>query len=590
MTEPLTRPVFDNRLLRASGGPDLAVGLGTTLGAVFESPTMGTLVATEFDRSSARIDARNETFNEDEQNAFRELERERQREVSELSSQLPYLVDGEERDTALARLAEIQQERQADVDSRTQQQVDEGALQPPDALAEKYGDLGLQFDRPMSEDEAKILADNKRAEIIRDALIQQGPRGVLPTAAKFGVGLAAMATDPLEVASTFIPVVGQTSKAAALARFGGIGGRAFVGAVEGGVGAALTEPLFYALSRSQQLDYDMGDSLFNIGLGVVFGGGIGSVAGMLSRTTADAPAMREAGFTPERLEVGEVPGFRGIDAGSPRQTASVALSQFINDQPLDVSVLTRAPVRRPQTLSEFVAAAGGINDRSEMFRGELGHAGIPQAAVRGGVSNPQSRMDLDDMAELAAEAGFIPARDTDELVARLREEREGAFTFAERDQAAAEEWRSFYEAKVDAERELARQQEIRSDLEALGIRDVADNEIAAVSRLMATEGYSADEAFERVAIQAEEARAEFLARQAGDPDLDQVADLETELPEPLPDDFIEADTDDLSAMVAQLDLTPEQQRSLDELAEIEERAETYAEVAEAGAVCLGRAA
>ena len=97
----------------------------------------------------------------------------------------------------------------------------------------------------MTTSEAKLLADNKRAEMIRHAIISKGPSGVLPTVAKFGAGLAAMAVDPLEVASMFIPVVGVGGRAASVARFGKVGGRVLVGATEGFVGSALTEPLYF---------------------------------------------------------------------------------------------------------------------------------------------------------------------------------------------------------------------------------------------------------------------------------------------------------------------------------------------------------
>lgn len=79
--------------------------------------------------------------------------------------------------------------------------------------------------------------------------------------------MLAMATDPVEVATMFIPFVGQAGKAASVARFGRIGGRARVGAIEGTAGALLTEPLYYGLSKDQQLDYTMSEALLNVGAG-----------------------------------------------------------------------------------------------------------------------------------------------------------------------------------------------------------------------------------------------------------------------------------------------------------------------------------
>ena len=91
-----------------------------------------------------------------------------------------------------------------------------------------------------------------------------------------GVGFAAMAVDPLELATAFIPIVGE---ARLVSRFGRVGGRTVAGMMDGLVGAAATEPVYYGLSRQQQLDYTMADALLNIGLGAILGGGIGALRG-----------------------------------------------------------------------------------------------------------------------------------------------------------------------------------------------------------------------------------------------------------------------------------------------------------------------
>ena len=45
-------------------------------------------------------------------------------------------------------------------------------------LNERYGQLGLSFDAPMTEEAAAILADGKRAEIIRNDIMARAPGGV----------------------------------------------------------------------------------------------------------------------------------------------------------------------------------------------------------------------------------------------------------------------------------------------------------------------------------------------------------------------------------------------------------------------------
>ena len=588
MAQPLTRPLFDNRLLRATGGPDLGVSLGTSLRATFETPTLGDLVSTQNEIARAGVLPKSEELLQMQ---------ERRAEVEALSRDYWDLSPGPERDALQARIEKLSSEMDAAPSSIVDTALEDGRLTSAEDLQEKYADLGLQFDRPMTSGEAEILADGKRAEIIRQSLIERGPRGALPGVAKFGAGLAAMAVDPVEIATAFIPVVGQAGKAAAIARFGKVGGRAAVGAVEGAVGNALTEPFYASLSRSQQLDYTMSDSLLNIGLGLVFGGALGGVAGVLGRSeAAKAPKTSKADLKlGTRLPEGVLPGFEGIDVQNARATAQVALSQFVNGQKLDVSILKSSPPPRPQTLSEFIAARGGVNDLDPVFRGELEQVGVPRAAVRGGVNNPRSANSLDDMAELAQEAGFISDRDPDALVAAIANERRGEFAFAQRDLDDAQAWRDWHQARTDVEAEAARQEGIRKDLDELGIKNVSDVEVSRVSEIMA-EGHDLDTAFERMAIQAEEARAEYLAKQAADPRSDADADFEaSEEMEVAPSEtFVDDDIQEFSNIIQQIErttgLTDKEAEILAGLDELDDHARVYGETAEAYALCLRRTA
>lgn len=109
-------------------------------------------------------------------------------------------------------------------------------------------------------------------------------RGVGAAAAGFAGGLAASLTDPINVASGFIPIVNQVRYAQWLARAGeGVFARAAVragaGAIEGAVGAAIIEPIVYAGATSEQLDYGLMDSFLNVTLGGVLGGGLHVIGG-----------------------------------------------------------------------------------------------------------------------------------------------------------------------------------------------------------------------------------------------------------------------------------------------------------------------
>jgi hypothetical protein len=339
MTEPLTRPLFDNRLLRATGAPDLALPLGQGLGAAFQMPTLGELATRE-------TVIRPETFTEDQAFALRQAERERVIQLRSLEGQLQFAATDREREDLTAEIERLTQQRQEQLQSATRDNIEAGRVQAPEVLTEKYKDLGLRFDYAMSNEQAEVIADQRRAEMIREAIMSRSPSGLIPTVAYFGAGLAAMATDPLEVATMFIPVVGEARAAAIIGRLGRVGGRVAVGAIEGGVGQAITEPLVYGLSRQAQLDYDMSDSLLSVGLGVAFGSAIGGVAGLMARRAPEALPARE--YTE--------PSFS-------RETAEIAIRQFANDQPVDISrFLDGRDLRTTTTLSrvdgiEFQARA-----------------------------------------------------------------------------------------------------------------------------------------------------------------------------------------------------------------------------------------
>lgn len=129
-----------------------------------------------------------------------------------------------------------------------------------------------------------ILIERKRAERERQFVLQNAPASTVPV--QLLAGFATSVIDPINLASAFIPVVGEARYAAMLARAGTVAGRlgvrASVGAIEGAAGAAIVEPLILRAAAQDQSDYDMSDSLLNIAFGTVLGGGLHSVGGAIS--------------------------------------------------------------------------------------------------------------------------------------------------------------------------------------------------------------------------------------------------------------------------------------------------------------------
>ena len=102
--------------------------------------------------------------------------------------------------------------------------------------------------------------------------------------------------DPINVASAFLPVVGQAKWAAIVGRLGlrGLTKRKLFlrgtrGALEGAVGAAIIEPVILTAARQEQADYDLTSSMVNIGIGGILGGGLHIGGGALRDALGLAP-------------------------------------------------------------------------------------------------------------------------------------------------------------------------------------------------------------------------------------------------------------------------------------------------------------
>ena len=612
-----------NRILRQVAGDDLSVGLGTSVGAMYDMPTLGPLVRDKLERNAADIRAR--------QQVYLDLDAVIRDEQQQIQDQLETETNPDTLAALRKRGVELQSLMASPKIDRYQQRLlDLGAYKTPEELTEAYGDL-LTFDRSMSEEEAKLLYDNAREEAVRNFIVDAGPKGFLPGVAKFAGGMAAMATDPLEVATMFIPITSLAGRTKTISRFGKVRGNALIGAREGGVGAAITEPFYYTLSQDAQIDYTMMDALFNVGAGLFLGGGIGSARGALQvRAARAAEKVKKANYEDllserttdlERKQRDDawIPDLESVplreinnSVNKTRKmhkvigdhvTFDMAIRQFVNDQNITVDLIAPKRVGRPETLSSFVKSKGGVNDADPSFRGELANIGIPpgkghtkkNGVVVNYINNQVSDLNLDDMAELAYEAGYLTSRDTNELVARLSDEvNRDKFTFSAADQFEAELWRAYHEGKSDFEAEVEFRNEIREELQMMNRADVSDDEIAAIADRMSRTGETVQEAAMEVSIKVEDVRAAMLARAAAD--VDNLPNIDVEASEraaEVPDEFdIEGNSQRESDIVAQArasgDLTERQIAELDAIDKLDEMHEARLEVIRAGVQCVVR--
>jgi len=130
-----------------------------------------------------------------------------------------------------------------------------------------------------------ILIERKREEVKRKLILDNAPASTIPVQLLAGFGASVL--DPINIASAFVPIVGEARYASMLARAGTsvaarAAVRAQVGAVEGAVGAAIVEPLVLYASAQDQADYGAIDSLLNVAFGSVMGGGLHSAGGYIS--------------------------------------------------------------------------------------------------------------------------------------------------------------------------------------------------------------------------------------------------------------------------------------------------------------------
>lgn len=158
-----------------------------------------------------------------------------------------------------------------------------------DELNKKYSNLDLFFDQDEKQSTVDILVNRKVLERERQSIIARGPEGSFNPfnsgfytgGAKLGTSLAVSLADPINIASAFIPVVGEARFASLVARQGLTKARGIRGVVEGAVGAAAVEPIILTAATAEQADYGLMDSFLNVTFGSIIGGGLHIGAGAL---------------------------------------------------------------------------------------------------------------------------------------------------------------------------------------------------------------------------------------------------------------------------------------------------------------------
>ena len=174
-----------------------------------------------------------------------------------------------------------------------------------DELNKQYAGMGLYFEQDTREGVVQYLVNRKQVEQERASIMARGPQSAYGT-----FFLASMATnfaDPINIASAFIPVVGETRFANMVARSGKNVARLQRGFVEGFVGNAAVEPIVYGVAKSEQADYDKYDAFFNIAAGGVLGSALHTSFGKIGDVIAEKTGkpniyQRLAAISPENQQ------------------------------------------------------------------------------------------------------------------------------------------------------------------------------------------------------------------------------------------------------------------------------------------------
>lgn len=381
--------------------------------------------------------------------------------------------------------------------------------EPPDVLNQKYGVADptspLHFTSPLPDSVAQGMYEAKQEELTRRLAAARRPPGLLAGLGTVGADFAANALDPLNVAATFIPVVGEArygmwldQAGSALAR---TAIRAGVGAAQGAAGQVPLSALRYGLTKQEQGDYSATDALLDIAYGAGLGGILHAAGGMLGERLTPAqetaagltePAQTEPAL---RTAIAQLADDRPVDVTPITEGAPIGAALSAVDRPAspeEIDLLTAAeqadrfhggdplpeppaiegageaqalqrgvpsPVEalppEPERLIQFLKRQGGLKDASGELR-QIFDRNMPVGlASRGG-------LDLDEATLRAWQEGYLPGSERPEindLLNALGEDNRGVPRYAEQDADAAA---AYHDA-------LARNSEIDRLSQELGI-------------------------------------------------------------------------------------------------------------------------
>ena len=145
---------------------------------------------------------------------------------------------------------------------------------PMKTLNEQYASLGLSFMEDHKRGYVDLIVNKKLEDMKKQNIISRGPKNIFAQGSYFISGLGGSFTDPINIGTSVIPIVGQARFLQMVGKYGKTSARLRRGAIEGAVGNTLFEPVEFSMARAEQRDYGFMDSLYNISFGAVLGSGL----------------------------------------------------------------------------------------------------------------------------------------------------------------------------------------------------------------------------------------------------------------------------------------------------------------------------
>lgn len=289
----------------------------------------------------------------------------------------------------------------------------------PDEANKLYAPEGTKItDKPIPEGIAKLVGTEKARQIDRESIISrfQNNHNFLTN---FGVGMTGFLMDPLNLATMFVPGIGEETAAAGAARVGltGFAARTATRVISGAATGALAQSplvaLKYGLSQEDASGYDLKsafrDLFYNAAGAAIFSAGLGAIGDMLGGRAETRPVPESGNIPPAESALrqrllsstaltspdSDISAIVNADAPTKHTAMSTAISQIVEGRPVDVmpifnerdlrllteeSQLTNRDIALQQSLSgvdvESARAASKTLDRLNAVESQLSNEGL----------------------------------------------------------------------------------------------------------------------------------------------------------------------------------------------------------------------